>query len=795
MPRKIDTAYVEYLPDFSAFTRETDRQLRHAFDGVERIAESSARDVEVTFDEMGEDVEAVFRELARTGIVSFGDIDTVATEVADDIGREFQQGGERAEDAFTELRRTADSNLDRMDRRVRQSASATGRQFNIAGLVSGAALLGVGAAAVAGLGALATMGLMAAASLEQTQVSFNALLGSAEKGAEVFKGLQDFAAKTPFEFPEVANAAKRFFTFADAAGMAKDQVFQFLTTVGDIASVTGAGAEGMNRIALALGQIASKGKTSLEEIMQISEAVPGFSGVAAIAAARGTSTAQAMQDISAGAVGAQEGIAALLAGMQKFPGAAGAMEKQSQTLLGVFSTFKDVVGQTLAGAFAPAIPAIKNTITQITPIIGEALGQIAPALGALISGLLPLLGELIKGIAPILTPILNVLGPALSALAPVLAPLGAAIGKIIEPLTPLIPIVAEFAVILIQLLVPILQLLGLVLIPLKPVLEFIAKAIGELGKAISRINWGSVGKAIGGAFSDAWDAVKEFFVGIGRWFSKLPEQIGEFFSSLPERIGDAFQQMFDQAMLVIGAGIAVVIFTITQLPMRIMRGIATLPLLVSSFFANLWTNVWNFTANIWNNIITFIHGVPGKIGAALSALPGVIAKQFHTAFDRGKAIVRGAIDAIVSFWRSIPSRLSSFASNIGGGIVSFFKNFLNRAIDGVNRGITAIDDWLPGSLPRIPRLAKGGIAFGPSMIAENSSASPEAAIPLGDPRALAILKQALGSDNGGVTFSPGAIVVNVTGDMSASQATKIGQSIGTGIASTLNIRNAVRMAG
>src|SRR4029079_8218334 len=120
-----------------------------------------------------------------------------------------------------------------------------------------------------GLGALATFGLMSAASLEQTQISFNALLGSAEEGQKVFKELQRFAAVTPFEFPEVAGAAKRFLAFNESVGLADSELESFLTTVGDLASVTGAGAEGLNRIALAIGQMASKGKVQLEELMQI----------------------------------------------------------------------------------------------------------------------------------------------------------------------------------------------------------------------------------------------------------------------------------------------------------------------------------------------------------------------------------------------------------------------------------------------------------------------------------------------------------------------------------------------
>ena len=52
-----------------------------------------------------------------------------------------------------------------------------------------------------------------------------------------------------------------------------------------------------------------------------------------------------MADISSGSLDATTGIKALLDGMAKFPGAAGAMEAQSKTLLGVFSTIESLAGR------------------------------------------------------------------------------------------------------------------------------------------------------------------------------------------------------------------------------------------------------------------------------------------------------------------------------------------------------------------------------------------------------------------------------------------------------------------
>src|SRR5688572_10706855 len=238
MPRRvIDTAVVEYLPDFSAFGRTADRELQRAFARVERIAEESAEDVEDSFDDAARVLASVFEGMETEARGSFEAIERAADASADDVGREFQRGGEVAENAMEEFSRQARSEMAEVAAASATTSAAVGRSFNKAGLVAGAALLGVGAAATAGLGLLTATGLQSAAQLEQLKIGFNALTGSAEECLKVFTMLQDFSAKTPFEFPEIANAAKRFLAFNDAIGMTDDQLLGFLTTIGDVTSV------------------------------------------------------------------------------------------------------------------------------------------------------------------------------------------------------------------------------------------------------------------------------------------------------------------------------------------------------------------------------------------------------------------------------------------------------------------------------------------------------------------------------------------------------------------------------
>lgn len=796
MPRRIDTAFVEYLPDFSGFQRAADIQLGQALRSVERTAAHSTDTIEGSFLDLEQEIADTFNDIAFSGTIDMERLIAVADRVATEIGRDFQHGNEVAEASFSELRRSADVDLARIDAAATASAVGSSKKFRAMGLAGAAAFSGIALAATAGLGTIATMGLSSAASLEQVQISFNALLGSADKGEEVFRSLQKFAALTPFEFPEVAAAAKRFFAFNQQVGLADDQIQQILTTVGDLASVTGAGAEGLNRIFLALSQIAGKGTTQLEELRQIGEAVPGFSAVDAIAQQLGITTAEAMEKISAGELDATTGINALLAGMQKFPGAAGAMEKQSQTLLGVFSTFKDTVGQALADSFAPAIPEIKAALAEITPILGDSLRELAPSLGKVVTGLLSVVGPLVQAITPILTPILDALGPALEELGPSLVPLGEALGELAVALVPVIPLLTQFLIALIELATPMIKEAAGSLAVLTPVINFLSEAVGQFATWLGTIKWGQVAHEIDGAFKDAWENVKEFFVGIGEWFGRLPGQISEFIASIPARVTAVFSNMASAVLRGIGVFIGLIILAVTRLPGMIVNALIGLGALLFNLFEEFWTQAKTSTTNRLDEIVAFAKSIPGRVRDGLIALVTIVPQIIEDAFERAKENVRNAISAIIGFVTGLPERLGGFAADVGAGIVNFIKRALNSAISKINEGIAAVDNVIPGDLPRLPLLAHGGVAFGPAIIGENPRTGPEAAIPLGDSRAMALLREGLGA---GATFAAGSVTiqVNVNGDISAQKAAQIGQQIGAAMQSVLtekNITTAVRRA-
>lgn len=183
------------------------------------------------------------------------------------------------------------------------------------------------------IASIATESVSLSAALEVNKVAFKTLLGSAAAADDMLKDLQQFAASTPFEFNDLVKGTRRLM----ALGFEAKQTLPLLRIVGDAAGSLGLGAEGIDRITLALGQMQSKGKVSAEEINQLAES--GIPAWEAIAKSVGVSIPEAMKMAENGAISAGVGINAIIGAMDEKFG--GGMAEQAKTLTGVWAQLKD----------------------------------------------------------------------------------------------------------------------------------------------------------------------------------------------------------------------------------------------------------------------------------------------------------------------------------------------------------------------------------------------------------------------------------------------------------------------
>lgn len=315
---------------------------------------------------------------------------------------------------------------------LRKEINATKRQlksaFGSEGMeLSSTVAKGIGASGTALVG-LGVYAVKAGGDLQSVQVAMTNLLGSAGKAEGFIKELQNFSAHTPFEFNDVTKASQKFLAF----GFTAEQIIPTLTAVGDAAAGVGAGQDGVNRLTLALGQIAAKGKLASGEMMQLTEL--GIPAWQMLAEKLGTDVAGAQDMVTKRMVDSKTALEALVGGMEASYG--GMMEQQSSTILGTWSNLMDGIGQVASQAGLQIADALN--LTTVFSSIGDWLSNFATAIeesgisGAIASCVPPEAQLAIVALGTALTaiaiPAMYAAGAAAVAMmAPFLAAIGAAV--------------------------------------------------------------------------------------------------------------------------------------------------------------------------------------------------------------------------------------------------------------------------------------------------------------------------------------------------------------------------------
>jgi tape measure domain-containing protein len=398
---------------------------------------------------------------------------------------------------------------------------------------------------VGALGALvgATLGFatISTAQIEQVKVQFEALLGSTQEADKFLQQLFDLAARTPFEVKGLAENAANLLAISDAAGLARDEILPTLTTIGDLTSVLGQPIESVDRVVRAIGQIASKGRVMSEELNQITEALPGFPAFKELADGLGLTGEQLRKQLRDGAIPAAEGIDILLQAMSRFPGAAGAMIKQSKTLTGLFSTLKDVIRFELIDAFEPFTDTLRNTLANAFPLIQTAIRQIAGPINELgitiLNGLIrvielagPVLGDLFEAINRIADLVGDRANDALEGLFETVDEL---IPLFVDLVDAALPIVDFFRALVQTFLPPVLRFLDRLIQALDPVVEafsdFATEAVVGLGPTLDIIS---------DALGDLADVLSDVFVDVIEQIQPTLPELTESFADLAAALAD-----------------------------------------------------------------------------------------------------------------------------------------------------------------------------------------------------------------------------------------------------------------
>lgn len=309
-----------------------------------------------------------------------------------------------------------------------------------------------------------------------------------------------------------------------------------------------------------------------------------------------------------------------------------------------------VLGGVLSETFSALVPAIMPIVELLGGVLVDVLAQLAPILvqiAEFIGGLLvtaveaiaplfPILAEVLQSVLTAALPLIDVVMTLIEAFAPLLPVLGDLIGALLPPLAEL----------LIALLTPILELVAPLLDLLVPALQFLADVISVVVGAVTWLIEALVGLVTGNeetyaALSEVWEAIKQFFIGIGEWWSSLWASVTSFAK-------DAWNGL---------------ISWFRGIPGWIQGIFSSAGQWLLNAGTNIVTGLRSGVTNMWNSFISWVRGFPQQI-------IGFFAGAGQWLWDAGKNVVQGLMDGVSSLAGSIGQ---FFLDLLPGWIVGPFK--------------------------------------------------------------------------------------------------------------------------
>ena len=289
-----------------------------------------------------------------------------------------------------------------------------------------------GAVAAAAFSAASIWGVRLASQFEQTRMAMATMLGSVEEADRFLKDLEKRARRTPFGFQQLVEMSRQMLAW----GFAREEIEQMLDPIGDFVAAMGGGAETIDRVVRALGQIRARGKLASQEMLQLTEA--GVPAWALLAKSIGVSIPEAMERVSRGTISSTTAIQAIIEGLAEDPRFAGAMERQARTILGQWEQVKDGITTIIRGIgediikitnLGSAMRWLNETIGRFADLVSDkgffnALREAFPPwLPPVIIGIA---GAIAGGLVPVIVALLL---PALKKLRASIAATGLALWK------------------------------------------------------------------------------------------------------------------------------------------------------------------------------------------------------------------------------------------------------------------------------------------------------------------------------------------------------------------------------
>lgn len=576
------------------------------------------------------------------------------------------------------------------------------------------------------------------ASMEQTTTAFTQLLGSSQKANAELKDLANFAAATPFEFPELADATQKLIAFQ----FPLQQTKPLLTAIGDALSGLGQNTpEKLNQIVQVFGQMNSAGKMTTGDLQQLSQV--GINGFQILADTMGKPVSVIRDMVSHGLIPAGQGIEALRRGMEKTFG--GGMLAQSQTFNGLISTLQDNIGAAWRSFSGPLFAQAKEALISIGNLVSSpAFQQFATTLGTVVGGAIKTFLSNSQILIPVLAGLATIIGivlvgaaiafvTSLSPLILIVLGVGAAVAGLTAGFMALYNNNAGFRAFIEGTKLAFQQLWTVIQTNVIPAFQNAAAYVqanflptmNRIGTFIQTVVWPAlqqVGAFLVSTFTPVWQQLASVWQ--GQILPALQQLWGALQPALPalKAIGAvvlgvlvlgfiAFIGVLKgviSAIAVVISDVASAIAGVIQVITGIVQVVAGILRVIYDLFTGNFSDLGSALGSIWQGIINILGGGFQVLGSIVHAVFGGILAFLGGFFSMFAGAIGAAFSAIGakigSIFSAIGTTIHNILSAIGTGIGNFFSwlggfvqaamAFLLNAFTLPFRAIGALFVWL-----------------------------------------------------------------------------------------------------
>ena len=238
-----------------------------------------------------------------------------------------------------------------------------------------------------GFALLGRQAFTAATGMEDLNIQFKTLLRSQEAATRLMKDVTDFAAKTPYELPELAGATKSLLAF----GIANENIMPTLKSIGDIA----AGLKiPLRDLADIYGKAKTQGTLMSEDINQLTGR--GIPIIQQFAKQLGVSEGQVKEMASKGKISFKNLERAFIDMTSAGGQFNGMMDELSKSTSGKWSTAADNLKMALARMAEPFLPLVKQILDAVAALDFTEAVKSAQKVAQELAPLVPLLLDLAK---------------------------------------------------------------------------------------------------------------------------------------------------------------------------------------------------------------------------------------------------------------------------------------------------------------------------------------------------------------------------------------------------------------